>query len=112
METMRAEIEADEANIMQQPNSYLSPFMETVRFEVESPRDELEAVQTENQRLHIQLGNLQVENEALKKEVQKLLSALELPFASDLLNQLKTKRKKITVSLADIEAILEILEES
>jgi hypothetical protein len=30
METVQAEIEADEANIMQQPNSYLSPFMETV----------------------------------------------------------------------------------
>jgi Chromosome segregation ATPases len=60
----------------------------------------------------IELGNLQVENEALKKEVQKLLSALELPEPSDLLNQLKAKRKKTTASLADIEAILEILEES
>jgi len=38
METVRAEIETDEAKIMQQPNSYLSPFMETVRFEVELPR--------------------------------------------------------------------------
>jgi len=40
METVQAEIEADEANIMQQPNSYLSPFMETVPFEVESPKGE------------------------------------------------------------------------
>ena len=60
----------------------------------------------------IELGNLQVENEALKKEVQKLLSALELPEPSDLLNQLKAKRKKTTASLPDIEAILEIIEES
>jgi len=88
------------------------PLMETARAEVDLLRHELEAVRAENQRLHIQLGNLQVKNEALTKEIQKLLSALELPFASDLLNQLKAKRKKTTVSLADIEAILEIIEES
>jgi hypothetical protein len=48
----------------------------------------------------------------LWEEVQELRAALELPFASDLLNQLKAKRKKSTASLADIEAILEIIEES
>jgi hypothetical protein len=98
METVRAKIEADEVNIAQQPNSELLPLMETVR--------------AENQRLHIELGNLQVENETLKKEVQRLLSALELPEAPNLLNQLKAKRKKTIASLADIEAILEIIEES
>jgi hypothetical protein len=98
METVGAEIEAGDVNIAQQPNSELLPFIETVG--------------TENQRLHMELGNLQVENEALKKEVQRLLSALELPEAPNLLNQLKAKRKKTTASLADIEAILEIIEES
>jgi hypothetical protein len=98
METVGAEIEAGDVNIAQQPNSELLPFIETVG--------------TENQRLRIELGNLQVENEALKKEVQRLLSALELPEAPCLLNQLKAKRKKTTASLADIEAILEIIEES
>jgi hypothetical protein len=48
----------------------------------------------------------------LREEVHKLRSALELPEASVLLNRLKAKRKKATASLADIEAILEILEES
>src|SRR4028118_2234788 len=48
----------------------------------------------------------------LRDEVDRLRSALELPEASVLLNRLKAKRKKATVSLADIEAILEILEES
>jgi hypothetical protein len=48
----------------------------------------------------------------LREEVHKLRSALELPEASVLLNKLKAKRKKATTSLADIEAILEILEES
>ena len=48
----------------------------------------------------------------LREEVHRLRSALELPEASVLLNRLKAKRKKATASLADIEAILEILEES
>ena len=48
----------------------------------------------------------------LREEVRRLRSALELPEASVLLNRLKAKRKKATASLADIEAILEILEES
>jgi len=48
----------------------------------------------------------------LREVVHKLRSALELPEASILLNRLKAKRKKATASLADIEAILEILEQS
>jgi len=48
----------------------------------------------------------------LREEVHRLRSALELSEASVLLNRLKAKRKKATASLADIEAILEILEES
>jgi hypothetical protein len=48
----------------------------------------------------------------LRDEVNRLRSALELPEASVLLNKLKAKRKKTTASLADIEAILEIIEES
>jgi chromosome segregation ATPase len=34
----------------------------------------------------------------------------DLPEAADLLNQLKTRRKKSKADLADLEAILEILE--
>jgi hypothetical protein len=48
----------------------------------------------------------------LREEVRRLRLALELPEASVLLNKLKAKRKKATASLADIEAILEIIEES
>ena len=48
----------------------------------------------------------------LRDEVNRLRSALELPEASVLLNKLKAKRKKSTASLADVDAILEILEES
>ncbi|MEG3959532.1 flagellar alpha dynein [Microcoleus sp. herbarium2] len=35
---------------------------------------------------------------------------IELPEAADLLNRLKAKRKKSTATLADIEAILEMIE--
>jgi len=48
----------------------------------------------------------------LRDEVDRLRSALELPDASVLLNKLKAKGKKSTASLADVDAILEILEES
>ena len=48
----------------------------------------------------------------LRDEVDRLRSALELQEASVLQNKLKTKRKKSTASLADVDAILEILEES
>jgi len=48
----------------------------------------------------------------LRDEVDRLRSALELPEAPVLLNKLKAKRKKSTASLADVDAILEILEES
>jgi chromosome segregation ATPase len=82
METVQAEIEADEANITQQPNSNLLPFIETVRFEVESLRGKLEAVRTENQRLHIELGNSGSEKEFFRQEVQELRSQLETERAS------------------------------
>ena len=36
----------------------------------------------------------------------------DLPEAADLLNQLRTRRKKFSASLADVELILEMIEES
>jgi chromosome segregation ATPase len=57
--------------------------------------------------LRLEIGDLQAELSELK---QKSVSARELPEAPDLLNKLKAKRKKATASLADVEAILEILE--
>jgi chromosome segregation ATPase len=57
--------------------------------------------------LRLEIGNLQAELSELK---QKSVTATELPEAADLLNQLKTRRKKSTASLADIEVILEMIE--
>jgi uncharacterized protein (DUF3084 family) len=99
-------------------------------------------VRAENQRLHTELGNSENEKESLKQEVQELRSQLETeradreeieaklsklkqsfapaatvsekltPDAATILSQLRAKRKKSPVSLADIGAILEIIEES
>jgi FtsZ-binding cell division protein ZapB len=104
---------------------------------VDSLRQQLESLRAENQRLQDELGkseynystlviidnqlNLQLEEarsqiEALKVENEALQTTqpvveIALPEAPELLNRLKAKRKKATASLADIEAILEILEE-
>ncbi|MEG5001229.1 hypothetical protein [Microcoleus sp. B4-D4] len=59
--------------------------------------------------LRLEIGNLQAELEAYKQ--QQPATELELPEPADLLNQLKTRRKKSTTTLADVEKILEILEE-
>jgi hypothetical protein len=53
------------------------PFIEMVRFEVELPRGKLEAVRTETQRLHIELGNSQSEKEFFRQKVQELRSQVE-----------------------------------
>jgi len=57
--------------------------------------------------LRTEIGELQTKLSDLK---QKSATASELPEAADLLNQLKAKRKKSKTDLADLEAILEILE--
>ena len=97
-------------------------------------------VQAENQRLHTELGNSKREKESLKQEVQELRSQLDTeradregiemklselkqnsapvarlsekltPDAATILSKLRAKRKKSKTDLADLEAILEILE--
>ena len=55
------------------------------------------------------IAELRSENSELK---QNSALGVEFPEADKLLNQLKARRKKSTASLADVESILEILEES
>jgi hypothetical protein len=94
-----------------------------------------------HKRLHIELGNSASEKELLKQELVELRSQLKTerasqekteaelsekeqnsapattlsekltPDATTILSQLRVRRKKSPVSLADIKAILEILEE-
>jgi len=126
IETVDTEKEIDEVNIEKQPETELYPFIETVLTEVESVKLELEAVRAENQLL--QLGNFEVEVETLNQELASLREQLaaeraereenkksapvekDLPEAADLLNKLKAKRKKSKTDLADLEAILELLQ--
>jgi len=140
IETANTPTKVDEVNIEKQPETELYPFIETVLTEVESVKLELEAVQAENQLL--QLGNSEVEAKNLNQELASLREQLETerasrkqieaqlsdkeqnsslvatlskkstPDAAIILSQFRAKRKKSPVSLADIEAILEILEES
>jgi chromosome segregation ATPase len=98
-------------------------------------KDKLEAVQAKKQRLQNDLGNSQAEVIELRsqletervdrKEIEAELSELKqnsapaatlseklTPDAATILSQLRARRKKSTMSLADIEAILEMIEES
>lgn len=128
MEAVNAEREVDGANLEKQPDTELYPFIETVLTEVESVKLELEAVRAENQLLQIELGNSSVKVEALNQELVEVREQFEteraereankksapvekdLPEAADLLNKLKAKRKKSKTDLADLEAILELLQ--
>ena len=84
-------------------------------------KDKLEAVQAKKQRLQNDLGNsqaevielrLQLAAERTEREENKKSVFVEkdLPEAADLLNKLKAKRKKSKTDLADLEAILELLQ--
>jgi len=98
-------------------------------------KDKLAVAQAKNQRLQNELGNLQAQvtelrsqletKRASRGEIEAELSELKqnsapaatlseklTPDAATVLSQLRARRKKSPVSLADIEAILEIMEES
>jgi chromosome segregation ATPase len=60
--------------------------------------------------LRLEIGNLQAELFELKQK--STAASKDLPEAADLLNQLKTRRKKSSASLADMKLILEMIEES
>jgi chromosome segregation ATPase len=96
-------------------------------------KDKLEAVQAKKQRLQNDLGNLQAEvielrsqletERADRSEIEAELSELKqnsapaatlseklTPDAATILSQLRARRKKSKTDLADLQAILEILE--
>ena len=137
MGTVKTEKEVGGANIEKQPDTELYPFIETVLTEVESVKLELEAVRAENQLL--QLGNSRVEFETLNQQLASVREQLETeradrgeieaelselkqnsvptatlfekkPDAATILSQLRARRKKSKTDLANLEAILEILE--
>ena len=78
--------------------------------ELSDTEQALAEVRSENSELKKTCAELRSELSELKQK--SATTASELPEAADLLNQLKTRRKKSTATLADIEAILEMIEES
>ncbi len=140
MEMVDIKREVDDVNIEKRSDIELYPFIETVLNEVESLKLELEVVRAENQLLQIELGNSEVKVETLNQELAEVRSQLETerasreeieaelsekkqnsalaatlsekltPDAATILSQLRAKRKKSKTDLADLEAILEILE--
>ena len=61
----------------------------------------------EVQNLREELGRERADREENKKTAP---AEKDFPDAADLLNQLKTKRKKSSATLVDIETLLELLE--
>jgi len=129
METVQAEIE----NTEKQPDIKLLPIMETVEADIKLHK-QLEAsdaiIRNRNQEIAALQSRLAGKDEIIA-EAQEQIARLESEIASrpaqnsapiaigaelpeieaaDLLNKLKGKRKKSKADLADIEAILEILD--
>jgi predicted nucleic acid-binding Zn-ribbon protein len=67
---------------------------------------EIENLKSETERLESELAHRSGENS------EKSATASDLPEAADLYNQLKARRKKSKADLGDVEAILEMIEES
>lgn len=80
-------------------------------------REELDDRDEVCERLRSQLTDREAELAAVRSELADLkqesaTAGKDLPEAADLYNQLKTRRKKSNASLADVELILEMIEES
>jgi hypothetical protein len=65
-------------------------------------RSQLDTERASRTQVETQLSELQ----------QNPAPAIDLPSPADLLNQLKAERRKSTATLADVEAILEMIEKS
>jgi DNA repair exonuclease SbcCD ATPase subunit len=85
-----------------------------LREEVREVRSQLEQERADRGEVEAKLTDREEQMRQLLSELaelkQKSATARELPEAADLLNQLKSQRKKSKADLTDLEAILEILE--
>jgi|GEM_PF-581372 len=97
---MQAELEDARANYAKLLESS-THITNKLKEEVQKLRSQLEQERASREEIEAELADLK----------QKSITASELPEAADLLNQLKGKRKKSKTDLADVAAILEILEE-
>jgi chromosome segregation ATPase len=91
------EVKADRARLLQSSTHTTNK----LRQEVHELRSQLETERADRE---------QVEAELAEVKRKPVTVSRNLPEAADLLNQFKTRRKKSTVSLADVETLLEIIE--
>jgi hypothetical protein len=91
------EVKADRAKLLESSTHITNK----LRQEVHELRSQLETERADRE---------QVEAELVEVKQNPVAASRNLPEAADLLNQLKAKRKKSTVSLADVELLLEIIE--
>jgi uncharacterized coiled-coil DUF342 family protein len=99
---MQAELEdarADYAKLLESSTHITNKLKE----EVQKLRSQLEQERADREEIEAELSDLKQKSVTASKD---------LPEAADLLNQLKTWRKKSSATLADVEKILEIIEES
>jgi hypothetical protein len=78
-------------------------------FDTSGSIDEVKRLKDEGKRLQNLVSDMRIELYHTPRIPSP--SETELPEAADLLNRLKAKRKKSAVTLADMEAILEMIEE-
>ena len=123
LETLRAENEALNATPTHQLYSQITQLQERNRLlhiktseERQKLEEEIKTLRYRDESQSRRLAEKQTRLDELEAAIelsdlkQKSATARELPEAADLLNQLKSKRKKSKTDLADLEVILEILE--
>jgi chromosome segregation ATPase len=84
-----------------------NPAESRLRMEIGELRSQLEIERASREKIEAELSDLKKNSAPAATLWEKLT-----PDAATILSQLRAKRKKSPVSLADIEAILEIIEES
>ncbi|MEG4281369.1 hypothetical protein QUA62_28485 [Microcoleus sp. MON1_C1] len=137
METVETETKVDSANTAQQPDSEIYPLIETVEVASGSHKEEdtraeynalLESSTHITNKLREEVAKLRSQLEAERGDREEIESQLSekkqnsapaatlseklTPDAAMMLSKLRAKRKKSKVELADVEALLELLDES
>jgi uncharacterized coiled-coil DUF342 family protein len=103
LKTENETLKADYAKLLESSNHVTNK----LRQEVQELRSQLETERASREEIETELSELK-QNSAPAATLSEKLT----PDAATILSQLRAKRKKSPVSLADIEAILEIIEES
>jgi hypothetical protein len=103
VESLRQELEeakADRAKFLESSTYAINKLQREV---YEMTREYVQTKFADRERFEAELAELKKNSATASRN---------LPEAADLLNQLKAKRRKSTVSLADVETLLEIIEKS